>query len=142
MDRLSLPYDSTEDILHRRASGFAAEISCEHCYPFVSWSRTLRFLFRSTKLHRLYRSFGHVAAEKLHNQLRQTRRNDVSTGSFTELQKFARICTLCQFETARLCIFKFTLREETDFHHSTYVDIIALGKLLSFTYLTSLLAIR
>lgn len=128
MDRLSLSYDNTEDILHHRASGFTAEVSRKHGHPFVTWSRTLRCLFTITELHRLHRRFGHPAAEKLHNLLRRARPNDVSPGTLRELQKIARMCNLCQFETAGPRRFKFTLREDKDFNHSIYVDIMSLDK--------------
>src|SRR6266568_5096910 len=75
----------------------------------------------STEIHRLHCRFSHPSAEKLYRVLKHSRHNNVNRKAINHLTKY---CSYCQKYKHSPGQFKFTLREDLDFNHSVYVDII------------------
>lgn len=128
MDRLCLAYDNTVNILTHKQSGAQAKIQRIFGHPFLRWSPTLQCICNTTELRRLHRRFGHPAANKLHKLLLRARPQDVSSTTWQALKDISQTCELCQFESLRQKRFNFTLRDDKDFNHSIYVDIMTLEK--------------
>jgi len=100
-------------------------------HTFLIWGEALRTYVQesfeynpcyltSTEIHRLHRRFGHPSAEKLYRVLERSGHN-VDKQAIDHLTKY---CSFCQKYGRSLGRFKFTLREDLDFNHSVYVDII------------------
>jgi hypothetical protein len=100
-------------------------------HPFLIWGEVLRTYIQesfdynpcyltSTEIHRLHRRFGHPSAEKLYRVLERSG-HDIDKGAIDYLTKY---CSFCQKYGRSPGRFKFTLREDLDFNHSVYVDII------------------
>src|SRR6266567_3189126 len=75
----------------------------------------------STEIHRLYRHFGHLSAEKLYRVLKHFRHNNINRKAINYLTKYCSYCQKYRHSPGR---FKFTLYKDLDFNHLVYVDII------------------
>ena len=100
-------------------------------HPFLLWQGALEaYILTSlelnpcyltdTELRQLHRRFGHPSAEKLYKVLERSG-HEVSRASINYLTKF---CAYCQKYGRSPGRFKFTLREDLEFNHSIFVNII------------------
>ena len=130
MDKLRVYYNNVTDALIGPA--LTLLITRRFGYPFLVWSKALRTYVQesfnynpcyltNTEIHRLHRRFGHPSAEKLYKVLKRSRHDDVDKRAIDHLTKYY---SFCQKYGRSLGRFKFTLREDLDFNHSVYVDII------------------
>ena len=130
MDKLRVYYNNVTDALISPA--LTLPITRRFGHPFLVWGEALRTYVQesfdynpcyltSTEIHRLYRRFGHPSAEKLYRVLKRSRHDDVDKKAIDHLTKY---CSFCQKYGRSPGRFKFTLREDLDFNHSVYVDIM------------------
>lgn len=76
------------------------------------------------ELMRLHRRFCHPHNLKLYNLLKKTGIDDVNTDKLLKSQEIERDCVHCQKFGQAPQRFKFTIRDDVDFSHSVYVDIL------------------
>jgi hypothetical protein len=130
IDKLRVYYNNVTDALIGPA--LTLPITRRFGHPFLVWGEALRTYVQesfdynpcyltSTEIHRLYRRFGHPSAEKLYRVLERSGHDDVDKRAIDHLTKY---CSFCQKYGRSPGRFKFTLREDLDFNHSVYVDII------------------
>jgi hypothetical protein len=131
MDRLRVYYNNVTDTLIGPAIT-TLPITRRFGHPFLVWGEALRTYVQesfdynpcyltSTEIHRLHRRFGHPSAEKLYRVLERSGHDDVNKQAIDHLTKY---CSFCQKYGRSPGRFKFTLREDLDFNHSVYVDIM------------------
>ena len=131
MDRLRVYYNNVTDTLIGPATT-TLPITRRFGHPFLVWGETLRTYIQesfdynpcyltSTEIHRLHRRFGHPSAEKLYRVLERSGHNNVNKKAIDHLTKY---CSFCQKYGRSPGRFKFTLREDLDFNHSVYVDVM------------------
>jgi hypothetical protein len=88
---------------------------------FVSKLESAAFLTNG-KLKRLYRYFGHPATDKLCTLLERAGYEDYRE-AFIVIEKF---CHYCQIKSLELRRFKFIFRDNCEFNHEIFVDILYL----------------
>ena len=129
MDRLQVYYNNVTNTLIGPA--FTLLVIRRFGHPFLVWREALRTYIQesfdynpcyltNTEIHRLHRRFGHPSAEKLYRVLERSG-HDVDRQAIDHLTKY---CSFCQKYGRSPGRFKFTLREDLDFNHSVYVDIM------------------
>jgi hypothetical protein len=92
-----------------------------HFWFFVSKLESAIFL-TNEELKRLHRRFGHPATDKLCILLKRAGHED-HREAFIIIEKF---CHYCQMKSPKLRRFKFTLRDDCEFNHETFVDMLYL----------------
>src|SRR5208282_1360421 len=73
-----------------------------------------------TELRQLHRRFGHPSVARLEKVLQRAEQDWDSA----ELQKITEFCKQCQIHGKSPGRFKFTLRDDKDFNHSVYTDVL------------------
>src|SRR5271169_931777 len=73
-----------------------------------------------TELRQLHRRFGHPSLARLEKVLQRAEQDWDSA----ELQKITEFCKQCQIHGKSPGRFKFTLRDDKDFNHSVYTDVL------------------
>jgi hypothetical protein len=130
MDSLRTYYNNVTDTLITPSAKLP--ITRRFGHPFLLWRDTLQAYIQQsfdynpcfltdTEIRRLHRRFGHPSAEKLYRVLEHSGHNDVDRKAIDHLTKY---CSFCQKHGRSPGRFKFTLREDLDFNHSVYVDIM------------------
>jgi hypothetical protein len=92
-----------------------------HFWFFVSKLESAAFL-TNEKLKRLHRRFGHFATDKLCILLKRAGYED-HREAFIMIEKF---CHYCQMKNPKPRRFKFTLRDDCEFNHEIFVDMLYL----------------
>jgi len=129
MDTLRTYYNNVTDMLITPSAKLPVTRRFGH--PFLLWENALQAYVQqsfelnpcyltTTELRRLHRRFGHPSAEKLYKVLERSG-HEVNKHNIEQLTKF---CSFCQKYGRSPGRFKFTLREDLDFNHSIYVDIM------------------
>lgn len=129
MDALQAYYNNVTDQLI--TSSVSLPVTRRFGHPFLLWEEALRVYLQEsfdhnpcfltdTELRRLHRRFGHPSSEKLCNLLEKSG-HEVSKPAVDYLTTY---CEFCQKHGRSPGRFKFTFREDLDFNHSVYVDIM------------------
>jgi hypothetical protein len=92
-----------------------------HFWFFVSKFENAAFL-TDGELKRLYRRFGHPATDKLCILLKRAGHEDYRE-AFIMIEKF---CHYCQMKSPKPRRFKFTFRDDCEFNHEIFVDVLYL----------------
>jgi hypothetical protein len=92
-----------------------------HFWFFVSKLESAAFL-TNEKLKRLYRHSGHPATNKLCTLLKRAGYED-HREAFIIIEKF---CYYCQMKSSKPRRFKFILRDDCEFNHEIFVDMLYL----------------
>jgi hypothetical protein len=92
-----------------------------HFWFFVSKLESAAFL-TNEKLKRLYRRFSHPATDKLCTLLERAGHEN-HREAFIVIEKF---CHYCQMKSPKLYRFKFTLRNDCEFNHKIFVNMLYL----------------
>jgi hypothetical protein len=92
-----------------------------HFWFFVSKLESAAFL-TDGELKRLHRRFGHSATNKLCILLKRAGYEDYRE-AFIIIEKF---CYYCQMKSPKPRRFKFTLRDDCEFNHEIFVDVLYL----------------
>jgi hypothetical protein len=130
MDSLQAYYNNVTDALV--TPSVTLPVTRRFGHPFLIWGETLKTYIQQSfeynpcylttvEIQRLHRRFGHPSAEKLHKVLERSGHDDVDKKAIDHLTKF---CSFCQKYGRSPGRFKFTLREDLDFNHSIFVDIM------------------
>jgi hypothetical protein len=88
---------------------------------FVSKLESSAF-FTNEELKRLHRRFGHFATDKLCTLLKRAGHEDYRE-AFIVIEKF---CHYCQMKSPKLRRFKFIFRDDCEFNHEIFVDVLYL----------------
>ena len=78
--------------------------------------------FTETELRQLHRRFGHPSTRRMHKVLERAGHET----NFEELAKLTRFWEQCQTHGRAPGRFKFTLRDDRDFNHTVFVDVLAI----------------
>jgi hypothetical protein len=92
-----------------------------HFWFFVSKLESAVFL-TDEELKRLHRRFGHPATDKLCTLLERAGHED-HREALIVIEKF---CHYCQMKSPKPRCFKFTLRDDCEFNHEIFVDVLYL----------------
>jgi hypothetical protein len=92
-----------------------------HFWFFVSKLESAAF-FTNRELKRLYRRFGHSATDKLCILLKRASYKDYHE-AFIVIEKF---CHYCQMKSLKPRRFKFIFRNDCEFNHEIFVDVLCL----------------
>jgi hypothetical protein len=92
-----------------------------HFWFFVSKLESAAF-FTDEELKRLYRRFGHSATDKLCILLKRAGHED-HREAFVVIEKF---CHYCQMKSPKPRCFKFTFRDDCEFNHEIFVNVLYL----------------
>jgi hypothetical protein len=92
-----------------------------HFWFFVSKLESAAF-FTNEELKRLYRRFGHFATDKLCTLLKRAGHED-HREAFIVIEKF---CHYCQMKSPKPRRFKFTFRDDCEFNHKIFVNVLYL----------------
>jgi hypothetical protein len=92
-----------------------------HSWFFVSKLESAAF-FTNEELKRLYRRFGHPATDKLCTLLERAGYEDYRE-AFIMIEKF---CHYCQMKSPKPRRFKFIFRDDCEFNHEIFVDVLYL----------------
>ena len=129
MDNLRTYYNNVTDMLITPSAKLP--ITRRFGHPFLLWEDALQTYIQQsfdqnpcfltdTEIRRLHRRFGHPSAEKLYKVLERSG-HEVNKSAIDQLTKF---CSFCQKYGRSPGRFKFTLREDLDFNHSIFVDVM------------------
>ena len=75
-----------------------------------------------TELRQLHRRFGHPSTRRMHKVLERAGPET----NFEELAKLTKFCEQCQTHGRAHGRFKFTLRDDRDFNHTVFVDVLTI----------------
>jgi hypothetical protein len=136
MDRLGIYFDNTKNMLiqgDRTTPSLSYPIVRRFGHPFLVWQGLSSFLVEpymtegmmqcyltDTELRQLHRRFGHPSANRLIRLLERSG-HDVNRKVIDRLTRF---CHSCQMHGKSPGRFKFTLRDNVDFNHSVYIDVM------------------
>ena len=136
MDRLGIYFDNTKNMLiqeNRTTPSLSYPIVRRFGHPFLVWQGLSSFLVEpymtegmmqcyltDTELRQLHRRFGHPSANRLIRLLERSG-HDVNRKVIDRLTRF---CHSCQMHGKSPGRFKFTLRDNVDFNHSVYIDVM------------------
>ncbi|KHJ30070.1 hypothetical protein EV44_g3856 [Erysiphe necator] len=105
-------------------NGKKIPISRRFGHPFMMWGpmATSNCYLTETELRTLHRRFGHPSAIKLVNLLDKAGHEDPQHRRL--LENINKHCDKCQKYAGAPMRFKFTLRDDVDFNHSIFVDVM------------------
>lgn len=83
----------------------------------------------TAELRFLHGSFGNPHTDKLMNLLRKADLDKLTEGIHRTLEHITRYFNACQTFTARPRCFKFTLRDDSQFNSTIYVDFFWIKKM-------------
>jgi hypothetical protein len=92
-----------------------------HPWFYVSKLESAAFL-TDVKLRRLYRRFGHPATDRLCKMLERAG-HDMHRNELKVIEKF---CNYCQMKSFKLLRFKFTIKNNCEFNHEIFVNVLYL----------------
>ena len=129
MDRLSVYYNNLNDTLVTSQGVIPVIRRFGHC--FLLWNTSLcsyiidsfdyqECYFTTMELQRLHRRFGHPSVARLQTVLERAGHNT----SKETLEYITKYCTHCQRYGKSPGRFKFHLRDDTQFNHTIFVDIL------------------
>jgi hypothetical protein len=123
MDRLKVYFNNTINKIAFVNGCLRASIIRKWGYFwfFVSKLESAAF-FTDEELKRLYRRFGHFATNKLCILLKRAGYED-HREALIIIEKF---CYYCQMKSLKPRRFKFTLRDDCEFNHEIFVDVLYL----------------
>jgi hypothetical protein len=123
MNRLKVYFNNTTNKIAFANGRLRASIIRKWEYPwfFVSKHKSAAFLTNG-KLKCLHRRFGHPATDKLCTLLKRAGYEN-HREAFIIIEKFCHYCQMKSFKPRR---FKFTLRDDCEFNHEIFVDVLYL----------------
>jgi hypothetical protein len=123
MNRLKVYFNNTTNEIAFANGRLRASIIRKwgHFWFFVSKLESVVF-FTDGKLKRLYRRFGHPATDKLCTLLERAGHKD-HREALIVIEKF---CYYCQIKSPKPRRFKFILRDDCEFNHEIFVDVLYL----------------
>ncbi|KHJ30399.1 hypothetical protein EV44_g3633 [Erysiphe necator] len=123
MDKRGIILDNLRNILVTNNGG-SIPIVRKFGHPFMMWGTmvTSTCYLTETELRTLHRRFGHPSAIKLLNLLEKAGHNDRTHRRL--LEAINNNCAKCRKYTGAPMRFKFTLRDDVDFNHSIFIDVM------------------
>lgn len=132
MDRLGIFLNNIKNVVVNHKTQEEILITRQFGHPFMIWGAAVQSFMQATintsmcnltepELRQLHRRFGHPSVNRLHDLLTRAGQEDVSRDT---IKRISRICEYCQKHGKSPGRFKFTLRKDTEFNHSIFVDVM------------------
>lgn len=123
MDAKGIILDNVHNKLINK-NGHCVPIVRRFGHPFLMWGPMIahQCYLTETELRTLHRRFGHPSALKLVHLLEKAGHDEHQNRQI--LEKIGKNCDKCQKHANAPMRFKFTLRDDVDFNHSIYIDIM------------------
>ncbi|KAI0992170.1 hypothetical protein K3495_g16016, partial [Podosphaera aphanis] len=123
MDTKGIILDNLQNMLVG-AKGIKIPITRQFGHPFMMWGPMVssNCYLTESELRTLHCRFGHPSAIKLTNLLEKAGHN--SSDHRRLLEHINKYCSKCQKYAGSPMRFKFTLRDDVDFNHSIYIDVM------------------
>ncbi|KAI1798510.1 putative transposase [Daldinia bambusicola] len=123
MDRLGIFLNNVKNVLTHKDKEYPIVRKWGHPWFLLNErEQTIAYChLTETELRTIHRRFGHPAAERLHNILTKAGFDEIDK---TIIDKINKYCHQCQMHGSAPGRFKFTLKNDVDFNHSVYVDVM------------------
>lgn len=124
MDRLGIYLLNLDNVLVHRNSGETTKITRVNGHPYLQRNTEITSYFTFPEIKRIHRRFGHSHVDKPINGLKRLEISTIKTETRKMLDKIERSCAACQANEQRLPRLEVTIREDFDFNHNIYVEIL------------------
>ncbi|XDG08264.1 hypothetical protein ABKA04_007879 [Annulohypoxylon sp. FPYF3050] len=125
MDKLGVYLNNLRNVLTHGKKDYPVVRKFGHTFFLLdSKEVTMAYCHLTEKeLRQIHRRFGHPAADRLYQVLDRAGYNDLDRST---IEKIGKYCHQCQLHGSAPGRFKFTIKDDIDFNHSIYVDVMYL----------------